>query len=229
MRTCPRGSGEGGLLYAGTELGSLDLDRRRRHVGAVQGRDFPAVAVRDIASSRATTTWCWRTHGRGIWIIDDLTPLRALTPEILARKRRSSPPARSAAHPGQGGWVDGDAVYTGPERPNGAVITYYQKTRHLFGKLKLEVLDDKGTSWTRSPRASARDQPRRWNMAVKPRAFPARRRSPAQRTVGPRVVPGTYTVRMTKGSETYETKLKIELDPRSPFTAADRKEQFAPR
>ena len=27
---------------------------------------------------------------------------------------------------------------------NGAVITYYQKTRHLFGKLKLEVLDEKG-------------------------------------------------------------------------------------
>ena len=31
---------------------------------------------------------------------------------------------------------------------------------------------------------------------------------------------------MTKGAKTYETKLDIGLDPRSPFTVADRREQF---
>jgi hypothetical protein len=39
-------------------------------------------------------------------------------------------------------------------------------------------------------------------------------------------VPGTYTVRMTKGTKTYETKLEVGLDPRAPFTVADRREQF---
>jgi hypothetical protein len=43
---------------------------------------------------------------------------------------------------------------------------------------------------------------------------------------GPRVVPGTYTVRMTKGTASYETKVTVGLDPRSPFTAAERQEQF---
>ncbi|MBC7657045.1 MAG: sialidase, partial [Frankiaceae bacterium] len=45
-------------------------------------------------------------------------------------------------------------------------------------------------------------------------------------TRGPRVVPGTYTVRMSKGAQTYETKVAVGLDPRSPFTVADRQAQF---
>jgi len=39
-------------------------------------------------------------------------------------------------------------------------------------------------------------------------------------------VPGIYTVRMTKGAQTYETKINVELDRRAPFTVADRQAQF---
>ena len=45
---------------------------------------------------------------------------------------------------GNGGWANGDAVFIGDNPPDAAVITYYQKARHLFGKLKLEVLDSSG-------------------------------------------------------------------------------------
>ena len=38
----------------------------------------------------------------------------------------------------------GDATFTGDNPPDGAVITYYQKSRHLFGKFKLEMLDASG-------------------------------------------------------------------------------------
>ena len=34
---------------------------------------------------------------------------------------------------------NGDAVFTGDNPPDAAVITYYQRSRHLFGKLKIEV------------------------------------------------------------------------------------------
>jgi len=218
-----------GLLYAGTELGLwISIDDGATWA-QFKGGDFPAVAVRDIAVQPRDHDLVLGTHGRGIWIIDDLTPLRALTPEILAKEAAFLPtrPQRQRIR-GQGGWVDGDAVYTGQSATNGAVITYYQKTRHLFGKLKLEVLDDKGNVVDTLP-ASKRKGINRvgWNMAVKPPRVPRAATLAGSATVGPRVVPGTYTVRMTKGSETYETKLKIELDPRSPFTEADRKEQFA--
>ena len=43
---------------------------------------------------------------------------------------------------------------------------------------------------------------------------------------GPRVLPGTYTVKMTRGKETYSTQLVLELDPRAKFTMEDRKLEF---
>jgi hypothetical protein len=43
---------------------------------------------------------------------------------------------------------------------------------------------------------------------------------------GPRVLPGTYTVKMTRGKETYTTQLEVVLDPRAKFTLEDRKLEF---
>ena len=41
------------------------------------------------------------------------------------------------------------------------------------------------------------------------------------------MLPGIYTVKMTKGDKVYETKLNVVLDPRAKFTLEDRKAQFA--
>jgi hypothetical protein len=43
---------------------------------------------------------------------------------------------------------------------------------------------------------------------------------------GPRVLPGTYTVKMTKGDKVYTSKLKLVLDPRATYNEQDRHEQF---
>ncbi|MEP6975690.1 MAG: sialidase, partial [Spartobacteria bacterium] len=43
---------------------------------------------------------------------------------------------------------------------------------------------------------------------------------------GPRVLPGTYTVRMTKNDKPYEMKLTVALDRRDKFSEADRKAQY---
>ena len=40
------------------------------------------------------------------------------------------------------------------------------------------------------------------------------------------MLPGTYTVRLTKGEKTIETKLEIGLDRRAPYSVADRKAQY---
>src|SRR5881628_638134 len=45
-------------------------------------------------------------------------------------------------------------------------------------------------------------------------------------TKGPRLVPGVYTVRLTKGGKVSETKLTVGLDRRAKFSDADRKAQF---
>jgi hypothetical protein len=47
-----------------------------------------------------------------------------------------------------------------------------------------------------------------------------------QSSLGPRVPPGTYTVRLTKGGETIEEKIDVVVDRRATYGAAERKEQY---
>ncbi len=217
-----------GLLYAGTELGLWISNDDGGAWAQFTGGDFPAVAVRDLAIQPRDHDLVVATHGRGIWIIDDLTPLRALTPQILDQEAAFLPTRpqqqRIAA---RAGWVDGDAVWSGASATNSVTITYYQKARHLFGKLKIEVLDDKGKIVDTLPASKRRGINRvAWPMNVAPPRVPPAAQVAFSSTRGPRVVPGTYTVRMTKGTKTYETKIELGLDRRSPFTPAERREQF---
>jgi photosystem II stability/assembly factor-like uncharacterized protein len=219
---------ERGLLYAGTEFGLWISNDDGSTWAQFKGGDFPAVAVRDIAIQPRDNDLVLATHGRGIWIIDDLTPLRALTPAVL-RQEAAFLPTRPQQEriSGRGGWVEGDASWEGANPPNGVVITYYQKARHLFGKLKLEVLDAEGKVVDTLPAGKRRGINRVvWQMNVKPPRVPPAAQVAFSSIRGPRVVPGTYTVRMTKGDKTYETKVEVGLDRRSPFTLADRKAQF---
>jgi photosystem II stability/assembly factor-like uncharacterized protein len=217
-----------GILYVGTELGFWISNDGGKTFAQFKGGDFPAVAVRDLAVHPRDHDLVLGTHGRGIWIVDDLTPLRALTPKALGEEAAFLPtrPQRQRIQAG-GGWAEGDASFTGPNAPGGMVITYYQRTRHLFGKLKLEVFDDRGNLVDTLPASKRRGINRvNWSMNVKPPRVPPAATVAGSASSGPRVVPGTYTVRMTKGDKTYETKIEVGLDPRSPFTVADRKAQF---
>jgi hypothetical protein len=217
-----------GLLYTGTEFGLWISSDDGAGWAQFKGGDFPAVAVRDIAIQPRDHDLVLATHGRGIWILDDLTPLRALTPSILQKEAAFLPTRPQQQRiSAQGGWAEGDASWAGANAPNSVMITYYQRTRHLFGKLKLEVLDDKGNVVDTLPASKRRGINRvAWSMNVKPPRVPPAAQVAGSATRGPRVVPGTYTVRMTKGDQTYQTKITIGLDPRSPFTVADRRAQF---
>ena len=78
------------LLFVGTEMGLwISLDGGRLWA-QYKGGDFPNVAVRDITIHPLDNDLVVATHGRGIWIIDDITPLRALTQETLSKRHRVS-------------------------------------------------------------------------------------------------------------------------------------------
>ncbi|MEY2527421.1 MAG: hypothetical protein QOE73_2192, partial [Verrucomicrobiota bacterium] len=103
----------------------------------------------------------------------------------------------------------------------------YQKSRHLFGKLKLEVLDASGRVVDELP-ASKRPGLNRvtWSMTEKPPRVPPAAQIAQAGINGPRVLPGVYTIRMTKAGKISETKLTVGLDRRAKFNEADRKAQF---
>lgn len=217
-----------GLLYAGTEFGLwISLDDGA-HWAEFKGGDFPSVSVRDLVVQPRDNDLVLATHGRGIWIIDDLTPLRALTPELMQQEAVFLPnrPQQQRIN-AFGGWSEGDASYAGANAPNDVIITYYQKTRHLFGSLKLEVLDSDGNVVETLPASKRRGINRvAWSMNVKPPVVPPAASVAGNSLQGPRVPPGTYTVRMTKGDRVYEDKIAVGLDRRAAFSVADRKANY---
>src|SRR5208282_37933 len=166
------------------------------------------------------------THGRGIYILDDLTPIRALTPELLAKDLVMLPSRPSVLNlPASEQRADGDSEFMGRTLPEAASIVYYQKKRHIFGDLKLEIYDDHGSLLTSIQGDKRRGMNRlAWPERAKPPKVP-----PAAGLVeneflffGPQVQEGTYTVKLIKGKETYTTTISLVPDPRTKSTAADR-------
>ena len=216
------------LLFVGTEAGLwISLDGGGQWA-QYKGGDFPSVAVRDLAIHPRDNDLVIATHGRGIWIIDNITPLRALTQDTLSKDIvfLQAEPAVQKIQAG-GGWASGDATFVGDNSPGDAVITYYQKKRHIFGDLKIEVFDSKGQSMGTIPTSKRRGLNRvKWSMRLPAPHVPPAASIAGGATVGPRVVPGIYTIRMTKDKAVYETPLNVVLDPRAKYSAADRAAQF---
>jgi len=216
------------LLFVGTELGLwISLDGGRQWA-QYKGGDFPTVAVRDLAIHPRDNDLVVATHGRGIWIVDNITPLRALTTDTMAKDIAflQAEPATQKIQAG-GGWSNGDAAFVGNNSTDEAVITYYQKKRHIFGDLKIEVFDAGGKSLGTIPTSKRRGLNRvMWSMRLPAPRVPSAASIAGGATVGPRVLPGTYTVKMTKDKNVYTTQLQVAADPRSKHTLADRRAQY---
>ena len=96
--------------------------------------NFPAVAVRDIVIHPRTSDLVLATHGRGIWIIDDISPLRALTPDLMSEDADVPAGAPGRAVDGDLRRLDGGRRYfhrAQPSRPTPS-IPYYQRSRHIL-------------------------------------------------------------------------------------------------
>ena len=216
------------LLFLGTEFGLwVSLDGGK-HWAQYKGHNLPNVAVRDIVVQPRDSDLVVATHGRGIWIIDDITPLRQLTPEVMSKEA-----AFLQGRPAQqridtfGGWAEGSAAYSGPNPQNGVTITYYQAKRHIFGRMKLEVFDSDGKLIDTLPSNNRRGISRVvWRMNLKAPHVPPAATAAFEASNGPRVIPGSYTVKMTRGNETYTERIDVRLDARAKYSMEDRKANF---
>jgi len=215
------------LLFLGTEFGLWISVDGGQHWAQYKGSNFPAVAVRDIVVQARESDLVLATHGRGIWIIDDISALRALTPDLMSKEAALIPGKAVQYFDVFGGWVDGDESFTGRNRPEEAQITYYQKGRHIFGDLKIEILDQNGKLVDSVAGSKHRGLNRAsWSMHLKAPAVPPAATALFEASQGPRVLPGAYTVKMTKGDNVYTEQLNVALDPRAKFSLDDRRAQF---
>ncbi len=215
------------LLFAGTEMGLfLTIDGGKQW--AQFTGNFPPVAVRDVYIHPRDHDLIIGTHGRGIYIVDDISPIRKLTEEVLESSltvlQGGPAPIRFSSFVQDFSGVD---EFGGRGPANAAFITYYMKERYTLGDLNIEVLDADGKSITKLVAGRRRGINRvPWPMRLKAPKVPVSSSLEGGLIQGPLLPEGQYTAKITKGQETYLAKIELVGDPRLRHSAEDRKLQF---
>jgi photosystem II stability/assembly factor-like uncharacterized protein len=235
-----------GQLYLGTERGvaySPDDGRTWRSLKL----NLPTVAVHDLVVKEDNLVV--GTHGRSIWILDDLQPVRELTDAIVKAPLHLFPVADAVRwRTGGGSWAYSHARFSNP--PSGASI-YYSLAEKPQGELKIEILDAGGrlvrtlSSVPREPDYSHEyDDPQTFKDAALPTAPGVQRAAwdlawegarkikggkidTGDPTSGPRAVPGDYTVRLSVDGRTLTQPLRIVPDPAGSLSTGELEAQLA--
>jgi hypothetical protein len=129
-----------GMLYAGTERGVYVSFDDGGHWKRLQ-RNLPPVPVHDLVLKDNDLVAA--THGRSFWILDDVSLLRTLAPEITASAMHLFPPA-PAYNINWGGAQAFQNQPAGQNPPSGAIIDYWVKSADQ--KVTIELLDGAGKS-----------------------------------------------------------------------------------
>jgi hypothetical protein len=211
------------LLFLGTELGLyLSIDGGKtwtRFKGKV-----PMVPVMELEIHPAEHDLVVATHGQGIMIIDDLTPIRQLKPGLLDQELvfLESRPFKLGYIGGEQR-MEGDDEFTGNNPPDACPITYYLKKRHVFGDMYMEIYDENDSLIEELPAGKRKGINRvSWVTVMDPPKVPSSVQLLGQAMTGPTLSPGEYTVKIIKGEDTYEGKVTMIWDPASRHSIEDR-------
>ena len=217
------------LLFLGTEFGLyVTIDGGKNWSKFTN--NMPSVAVHFIDLQKETNDIVMGTHGRGVIIIDDISPLRELSPEILAKDVHffKTKPFTMVEESGFAGSFGAETQFVGQNKSTSARIIYYLQKRHTFGKMEMEIQDMEGNKISKlGPGKSKGINIVYWNYTSDtPKIAEAKTLSFSGFT--PKRVPeGTYKVVLTKGKETYESIIEVKYDTSSLATLQERKEQEA--
>ncbi len=213
------------VLYAGTERALYVSLDRGAHWHDLR-LNLPAASVYDLQIQSGMNDLVVATHGRGVWILDDVQPIQAFSGIAKPAVALFAPP--DAYRMWQASPVNSftdqtlpDSDFVGQNRAP-ALFSYYlpraarrveidivdgsgRIVKHLAGKKVTGHAGVNRTSWDLTE-----DGPVRWSGTFE------QNRGPKS---GPEVVPGTYVVRLVAGAETREAPLRVMSDPRDPSPA----------
>ena len=218
-----------GLLYAGTDFGLFVSFDDGAHWQSFQ-QNLPITQVADLVVKEQDLVVA--THGRSIWILDDLTPLHQLAPGHRGDTSEEGPLTESDRilfKPGltyrlQRGGGGGNRGMQNP--PNGAVIRYFlAEEPHEDAEVTLAFTDARGQEVRTFSRKPEREGDRRvpvdegmnefvWNLTYPGLETPPKVLNYMGYNGGPTVVPGNYQVTLTVGDWSQTQPLNILKDPR---------------
>lgn len=226
------------LLYAGTENGIYASWNGGERWVSIRD-EMPAVPVRDLQVHARDNDLIVATHGRGMYILDDLTPLQRLadataTDVFLFDVR----PATRWVVAGRDGDL-GQRAWTGRNPPNGAIISYYLRSP-AKDAVTLTIADAGGRliRELRNPPRDSGVNRTAWDLRYEgPRQPPdtTQRRPGASEedeyggrfavNNGPFVLPGEYVATLRANGRTLTTRFQVRADPRVDATVAELKSQ----
>jgi hypothetical protein len=214
------------ILYAGTNRGVFVTFDGGSHWQSLR-LNMPASAIYDLEIQPAANDLVVAAHGRGVWILDDLTALQE-----IAAAQSSAPtlfPLRDAYRMWQ--WSPVNTFtdpkippneFVGENPPYGAIVTYYlarapkravieildaqgRVVRHLTGDDVPKHAGINRTAWDLNE-----DGPVKWTSTFKENRGP---------DTGAEAVPGTYRVRLDADGVVQQQTLVVKPDPRDPAIA----------
>ena len=221
------------LVYLGTEEGFwISYDQ-----GATWQsfkNDLPTVSVHDIRMQQQFDDLVIATHGRSIYILDDLTPIQQL--QTAVKSGTYFFPVRVSYQYNQR--EDDEGTYTNyaaSNPPNGTLIDYYLNAEQKTPPM-LEILDDAGRVvrvYKGTHEVGKKQEPYvpnkaginrfvwDWTSEGPVKWYGAAKKSYQGPNGGPTVPPGRYMARLTLGSKVYVQHFVVKADPHTVYTQSE--------
>jgi photosystem II stability/assembly factor-like uncharacterized protein len=218
-----------GFLVVGTETGLFYSTNDGANWTLIKS-NFPTVPIYDIKFVKKNHDLVVATHGRGLYVLDNITPLEEFQGtgfqlfDTLAADHWLTWNKRGFSMAG----------YTAPNPPRGASVDYYlpaeikstpEQTKKKETPVKITVTDEKGATvktfygpakmgFNRASWDLRYEGAKKLNFLPPPPSDSAEAEFAFDSAVGPMVLPGTYKVSVTVNGKTATQTVQVGLDPR---------------
>ncbi|MFM9910913.1 MAG: VPS10 domain-containing protein [Chitinophagaceae bacterium] len=215
------------LLFIGTEMGLFATINDGTTWFRMKNKIPEYSLVRDIQIHPTTNDLILATHGRGIIIVDDITPMRNLGPDIAAKEVYVFKNEKVKLTSGNfgGGSLGADGGWEAGNPPSIPPIQYYLKDRVSSGKMVVEIYDASGKLVQSIPGSNRKGVNKvYWNLRSKPpKTATGGSKVDFGGFIAPMVLPGEYVVKLKIGDKEYPSSITlVHNDANKDFTLEDR-------
>jgi photosystem II stability/assembly factor-like uncharacterized protein len=216
------------LLFIGTEMGLFASVDGGANWFRMKNKVPEYALVRDIQIHPKTNDLVLATHGRGIIVVDDITPMRMMTKDISEKDVYMFPNETTRLTTGDyggGGTMFGTGAWAASNPASIPPIQYYLKDRVNSGRVMIEIYDGQGKLIQTLPASNRKGINKvYWNQRIKPpKTATGGSKIDYGGFIAPMVLPGDYTIKLKVGDKEYSQPIKLVHDERNnDFTVEDR-------